>query len=325
MDSDPEQARRWYERTPRPMSPAPQVRRDRPDTACRKGHKSRLCRHWSGNQVHSCLLNGPSQLPGRRSSIAICVCLSHDNLLIQPLECDHQNRFQSFHRSHSPDLEYSHAASSVSSASLAGHVLVSVSGHDGGARHCRFESGARQCGQPGAACATRGLGDARGRAGRHRWSGLTGEQDRAAVVPAAPGSLVPCGPASRCQAGPRRSAGPRTPAARLPRLTDRCVRPPRGRSLSVSKPGALDGAAQARDVALLCAACGYPHFHTPAVHRPTGADQRFYPKCPQVCAQGVILAGQALQARMSRGREPVISRQHSARTGKQMTSMRTAC
>ena len=63
----------------------------------------------------------------------------------------------------------------------------------------------------------------------------------------------------------------------------------------------------------------------PAVHSLTVADQRLYPKYPQVCAQGVIMAGQALQVSMSRGREPVKSHQPSSRTGSEVTFVRIAC
>ncbi len=74
-------------------------------------------------------------------------------------------------------------------------------------------------------------------------------------------------------------------------------------------------AAQARDVALLCAAAVIHISTAPAVHSLAGADQRFYLKYPQACAQGVILAGQALQVSMSRRRKPVTSRQPSCQAG----------
>ena len=58
-------------------------------------------------------------------------------------------------------------------------------------------------------------------------------------------------------------------------------------------------AAQAHDMALLCAAAVIHNSTAPAVHSFAGADLRFYLKYPQVCTQGVILAGQALQVSMS--------------------------
>lgn len=84
-------------------------------------------------------------------------------------------------------------------------------------------------------------------------------------------------------------------------------------------------AAQARDVALLCAAVVIHISTAPAVHSSVGADQRFYLKYPQACAQDVILAGQALQVSMSRGRKPVISRQPLLPDGQEVTFMRIAC
>jgi hypothetical protein len=48
----------------------------------------------------------------------------------------------------------------------------------------------------------RGLGDARGRPGGHGGPGLANEQDRAAVVQAAPTGLERHCPVSRCQAAP---------------------------------------------------------------------------------------------------------------------------
>ena len=103
------------------------------------------------------------------------------------------------------------------------------------------------------------------------------------------------------------------------------VRPARGWSLSVSKPGPSAAAAQARDVALSCPAAVIHNSTGPAVHSFAGADQGLYLKYPQACAQGVILAGQALQVSMSRGRKPVISRQPSSRTGEEVTFLRIAC
>ena len=84
-------------------------------------------------------------------------------------------------------------------------------------------------------------------------------------------------------------------------------------------------AAQARDVALLCAAEVIHISTAPAVHSLAGADQRFYLKCPQACAQGVILAGQRLQVSMSRRGKPVIPRQPSSRTGKEAAFSHIAC
>ena len=42
-----------------------------------------------------------------------------------------------------------------------------------------------------------------------------------------------------------------------------------------------------------CAAAVIHISTAPAVHRLAGADQQFYLKYPQACAQGVILAGQS--------------------------------
>jgi hypothetical protein len=52
-------------------------------------------------------------------------------------------------------------------------------------------------------------------------------------------------------------------------------------------------------MALLCTAAVIHNSTAPAVHSFAGADLRFYLKYPQVCTQGVILAGQALQVSMS--------------------------
>ena len=93
----------------------------------------------------------------------------------------------------------------------------------------------------------------------------------------------------------------------------------------MSKPGPSTVAAQARDVALLCAAAVIHISTALAVHSSAGADQGLYLKYPQACAQGVILAGQAPQVSMSRGRKPVISHQPSSRTGEKVTFMRIAC
>ena len=103
---------------------------------------------------------------------------------------------------------------------------------------------------------------------------------------------------------------------RLPRLTgpERLASPRMVTWREQAGPSAA--AAQARDVARLRAAA-IIHISTAlAVHSLAGADQRLYLKYPQDCAQGVILAGQAVQVSMSRGRKPVISRQPSSRTGK---------
>ena len=58
----------------------------------------------------------------------------------------------------------------------------------------------------------RGLADAHGRAGGHRGPGLADEQDRAAVVPAAPTDLNDAALSCLCEAIARRSPGPRTRA-----------------------------------------------------------------------------------------------------------------
>src|ERR1700747_2369213 len=100
---------------------------------------------------------------------------------------------------------------------------------------------------------------------------------------------------------------------------------PRGWSLSVSKPGPMTAAAQARDVAQPCAASVMHISTAPAVHRFAGADQQLYLKCPQVCAQGVILAGQWPAGE----REPREKASDTASAllpeGEEVTFMRIAC
>jgi hypothetical protein len=108
-------------------------------------------------------------------------------------------------------------------------------------------------------------------------------------------------------------------------LTARHVRSVRHWSLSVSKPGPFKSGSGGRDLAGLRAAAVIHISTAPVVHSRAGADQRIYPNYPQSCAQGVILAGQRLQASMSQRRKPVIPRHPSCRAGREVTFMRIAC
>ena len=93
----------------------------------------------------------------------------------------------------------------------------------------------------------------------------------------------------------------------------------------MSNPASSTAVTQARDVARPCVAAVI-HISTGSpIHSPVGADQRFYLKCPQVCAQGVILAGQWPVGE----REPREKASDTATAllpeGEEVTFMRIAC
>ena len=78
-------------------------------------------------------------------------------------------------------------------------------------------------------------------------------------------------------------------------------------------------------MALLCAAAVIHISTASAVHSLAGAGQGLYLKYPQACAQDVILAGQALQVSMSRGRKVSDIASALLPDGEEVTFMRIAC
>jgi hypothetical protein len=84
-------------------------------------------------------------------------------------------------------------------------------------------------------------------------------------------------------------------------------------------------AAQARDVARPYAAAVIHISTVPPVHSPVGADQGLYLKCPQVCAQGVILAGQWAAGEQEPREKASDTASALLPDGEEVTFMRIAC